>query len=146
MQDRGRNDVLLVIGVIVLVVGIVLLGQTLNLFPPFVLEAMRLAVRATGPLALIILGIIVILIAGRGGIRLPAPAPGARLTRSRTSRMILGVAGGLAEYFGVDPLAVRLVFVAIGLASLWTALLVYIVLAILMPEAPPDVEVREPHD
>jgi phage shock protein C len=34
-----------------------------------------------------------------------------KLYRSRTNRMLAGVAGGLAEYFSIDPLVVRLVFV-----------------------------------
>jgi phage shock protein C len=44
------------------------------------------------------------------------PPPGAsdsshRLTRSTKDRMIAGVAGGLAEYLDVDPVAVRIGFV-----------------------------------
>lgn len=57
-----------------------------------------------------------------------------RLMRSRSDAMFLGVAGGLAEYFDVDPVLVRLVFVIIGLASLGKGLLVYLLLAILMPQ------------
>ena len=57
-----------------------------------------------------------------------------RLTRSRSDRLFLGVAGGLAEYFDVDPVLIRLVFVIIGLASFGKGLLVYLLLAILMPE------------
>jgi phage shock protein C len=34
-----------------------------------------------------------------------------RLTRSTTERKLGGVAGGLAEYFGVDPNVVRLGFI-----------------------------------
>jgi phage shock protein C len=40
-----------------------------------------------------------------------------RLHRSRQYRMVAGVAGGLAEYFDVDPAAVRLGFVALSLLS-----------------------------
>jgi phage shock protein C len=57
--------------------------------------------------------------------------------------MIAGVAGGLGEYFGVDPLVVRLVFVAVGLASWGSALVVYIILAVLMIEEPPTSEVQQ---
>ena len=34
-----------------------------------------------------------------------------RLYRSRHERMIAGVAGGLGEYFTIDPTLIRLVFV-----------------------------------
>ena len=41
----------------------------------------------------------------------PAAAP-RRLHRSRTDRQIAGIAGGLAEYFGVEASWVRIAFVA----------------------------------
>lgn len=34
-----------------------------------------------------------------------------RLYRSRTNRMIWGVCGGLAEYFNIDPVIVRIIAV-----------------------------------
>ncbi|HXW38264.1 MAG TPA: PspC domain-containing protein [Acidimicrobiales bacterium] len=37
-----------------------------------------------------------------------------RLHRSRRDRMVAGVAGGLADYLGVDPTIVRLSFVALA--------------------------------
>ena len=57
-----------------------------------------------------------------------------RLTRSKSDRLLLGVAGGLASYFDVDPVLVRLFFVLFGLVTHGQALVVYLVLAILMPE------------
>ena len=57
-----------------------------------------------------------------------------RLVRSKSDRMFLGVAGGLGEYFNLDPVLVRLFFVLFGLATHGQALLVYLLLAILMPE------------
>jgi phage shock protein PspC (stress-responsive transcriptional regulator) len=44
----------------------------------------------------------------------PLPA-GRRLTRSTTDKRIAGVCGGLAEYFGVDATAVRLVWVILSI-------------------------------
>lgn len=57
-----------------------------------------------------------------------------RLTKSATNRVFAGVAGGLGEYFNVDPTLIRLLFV---LASFWggTGFIAYIALAILMPES-----------
>ena len=40
-------------------------------------------------------------------------APRRPVWRSRTQRWVAGVAGGLGEYFGIDPLIVRLVFAAL---------------------------------
>ena len=57
-----------------------------------------------------------------------------RLYRSRQSRMIAGVCGGLGEYFGVDPTLVRLVFALLFLAYGFGPLL-YIIMWIVIPEA-----------
>lgn len=55
-----------------------------------------------------------------------------RLYRSETDRMIAGVAGGLAEYFDIDPIWARLIFVLLTVAS-GVGILIYIVLWIIMP-------------
>lgn len=56
-----------------------------------------------------------------------------KLYRSRTDRMISGVCGGLGEYFGVDSTFVRILFVVLA-AMGGGGLLIYIVLAIVIPE------------
>lgn len=58
-----------------------------------------------------------------------------RLIRSRDDRMLLGVCAGVAHYLNVDPVIVRLVAV---LLTLWNGvgLLVYLVLALVMPQEP----------
>ena len=57
-----------------------------------------------------------------------------RLYRIREGEMIAGVCNGLAAYVGIDPTIVRLAFVL--LTMFWgTGVLVYIVLAIVVPEA-----------
>jgi len=56
-----------------------------------------------------------------------------RLYRSVEHRVIGGVAGGLAEYFDIDPVIVRLVFVIVALAG-GGGLLVYLILWIVLPE------------
>ncbi len=60
-----------------------------------------------------------------------------RLCRSRRERVFAGVAGGLGHYLGLDPVIVRLFFVALALVTRG-ALLLYIVLWIALPEAPAD--------
>lgn len=57
-----------------------------------------------------------------------------RLTRSTTETMIAGVCGGLAEYFNIDPVIVRLIFVLVTLTS-GLGIPVYFVLWIIMPKA-----------
>ena len=55
-----------------------------------------------------------------------------KLTRSEKERILGGVCGGLAEYFGFDPTLVRLVFVLLALAG-GAGILMYIILWIIMP-------------
>jgi phage shock protein PspC (stress-responsive transcriptional regulator) len=65
----------------------------------------------------------------------PPPPVRPTLRRSRSDKMVGGVAGGLAEYSGVDPLLWRVGFVALTLAG-GTGVLVYVLLLLLMPRAP----------
>ena len=57
------------------------------------------------------------------------------LRRSQSDRMIAGVVGGLARYFGVDPTLARVVFVVASIVSAaFPGILVYAVLWALVPE------------
>src|SRR3990170_2971715 len=60
-----------------------------------------------------------------------------RLYRSRDERMIAGVAGGLAERLDLDPSLVRIIWAVLVLPTGFLALLVYVVMAIVVPEEPP---------
>lgn len=60
-----------------------------------------------------------------------------RLYRSNRDYMLGGVAGGLGEYFNVDPTVVRLLFVLLAfVTAFFPALLVYFVLWIIVPRNP----------
>jgi phage shock protein C len=54
-----------------------------------------------------------------------------QLVRSESDKMIAGVCGGLAQYFGIDAAIVRLVFVLAVLSGI--SPLVYVLLWIVMP-------------
>ncbi len=56
-----------------------------------------------------------------------------RLYRSRSDRMLFGVCGGLAKYFGIDPTIIRIVFV-LSIFLDGAGILAYIILAIVVPE------------
>jgi phage shock protein C len=62
-----------------------------------------------------------------------------RLYRSSDSRMIAGVAGGIADYLGIDPTIVRVAWVVGTLVLAPTiplSILVYVALAIIIPQEP----------
>jgi len=56
-----------------------------------------------------------------------------RLYRSRKNRIVAGVAGGLGEYFDIDPVFVRVIFVVATLAGA-SGLLAYVILWIVVPK------------
>ena len=59
-----------------------------------------------------------------------------RLYRSRNDRMFAGVAGGLGEYFDIDPTIVRILFVLSVFFGVGAGLLVYFILMLVVPEEP----------
>ena len=69
-------------------------------------------------------------------IRSPAqafsPTPARRLTRSTSDKHVAGVAGGLGQYFGVDPIIFRIAFVAAALVS-GIGIVAYIALTAFLP-------------
>ena len=57
------------------------------------------------------------------------------LRRSRRDRVIAGVVGGLADYFGMDPGLLRVIYVLVSIFSAaFHGTIVYIILWILVPE------------
>lgn len=58
-----------------------------------------------------------------------------RLYRSRTKKVIGGVAGGLGEYLNIDPVLIRVLFVIITLIN-GLGILLYVILWIVVQEEP----------
>lgn len=53
---------------------------------------------------------------------------------SKHDRMFLGVASGIANYMGVDPVFVRLFFALATIIGNGLGLILYVILALIMPE------------
>jgi phage shock protein C len=68
-----------------------------------------------------------------------------RLVRKQDDRMLFGVAAGLADYFEVDPVIIRLLFVILTLIGAH-GVLIYLVLLIIMPEEGLPVAKAAPFD
>ena len=58
------------------------------------------------------------------------------LTRSTSNRMIAGVCAGLGEYFNIDPTIIRLLFVLAFFTGFGGIAIVYLVMALVVPEQP----------
>jgi phage shock protein PspC (stress-responsive transcriptional regulator) len=57
-----------------------------------------------------------------------------KLKRSRMSRMLCGVCGGLGEYVGIDPTVVRIIWLIASICSVGTGLIIYLIAAIIIPD------------
>ena len=73
---------------------------------------------------------------GGGGV------PRRRLRRSRDRKVVAGVAGGLGEYAGVDPIVFRVLFVVLSLFG-GIGILLYLVAWLFLPDADEDTSPAE---
>ena len=57
-----------------------------------------------------------------------------KLRRTSNDKMIGGVCGGLAEYFGLDSTLVRVAYVLLSICTAFSGVLVYLIFLLRMPE------------
>ena len=58
-----------------------------------------------------------------------------KLTKSSYDKQLAGVCGGLADYFDLDPTLVRVGYAIFSFFSVGTGVILYIILAVIMPDA-----------
>lgn len=58
----------------------------------------------------------------------------ARLRKSRHDKMLAGVCGGIAQFLGWNSTLIRVLYILFVFFSFGTAILVYFVLALIMPD------------
>lgn len=68
---------------------------------------------------------------------------GKKLYRSRSQKMLAGVCGGIADYFEMDVSIIRILWAIITIASAGFGILIYILMIIIFPEEPENVEDKE---
>jgi phage shock protein C len=56
-----------------------------------------------------------------------------KLYRSRNQRMLAGVCGGLAEYFGLDATLIRVLFLVLAVFG-GSGLVIYVVMWLIVPD------------
>ena len=66
-----------------------------------------------------------------------------KLYRSRFNKKICGVCGGIAEYFGIYPTVVRVIWVILAFLPVLPMIIIYIILAFVIPENPNDTIVMD---
>ena len=65
-----------------------------------------------------------------------------KLYRSKNDRLIGGVCGGLAEYFDIDPVFVRLLFV-LFVCIIHVGILLYLIACIIIPNEKDSIIIKE---
>lgn len=79
------------------------------------------------------------------GARQHATPASRRMMRSSTDCKIAGVCGGIADYLGIDSTVVRLIWVlAFVFTALVPATVAYLLIWLIMPQAPPPVVAGAP--
>jgi phage shock protein C len=64
-------------------------------------------------------------------------APAKKWYRSTTNKMLGGVCGGCAEYFGWDPTFVRIIYALVSIFSAaFPGIIVYLVFWVIVPKRP----------
>ncbi len=77
--------------------------------------------------------------AAEGQTAIPAGNGSTRLFRSRTESKLFGVCGGIGTYLNTDPTIVRILFIIATFASAGLMILLYLIMAIVVPTEPPAV-------
>lgn len=150
-EERERKDsrtgVLFVLGLILVLIGFGLLLQNFGIFSFW--SALYFVVNFLVPAIFIIGGILLILAYIRNKPRAESSSSVSteerqegkgmkKLFRSKSNRMLFGVCGGLGEYLNTDPTVIRILWVILAFSSLGFALLLYLIMALLIPDEPPQ--------
>ena len=67
---------------------------------------------------------------------------GKNIYRSTTNKKLLGVCGGVAEYFGIDATIIRLAWAVVTLFTVGFGVLAYILAALIIPDDPGYTDVK----
>ena len=131
-QLKG-TDVWILIGILLVIYGAWQLAE--RIFAPWWGSISRVLSAVAGiawPVAIIVVGLLVIYAVRQGKLHVA----GQRLMRSTSNRKIAGVCGGFAAYLGIDAVFVRIMWIVLLFASLGTALLIYLICWVIIPEEP----------
>ena len=133
-------------GALFVIVGVLILFSNLGFFHWYWIRWWDLSWSVVLPLILILAGVALIyysyskgrfLIAtghvGAEGAETTAAGGVKALRRSKTDKKVFGVCGGLGKYLELDSTVVRLVFVLVILASFGIGILLYLLMALLLP-------------
>jgi phage shock protein PspC (stress-responsive transcriptional regulator) len=119
-------------GSVLVIVGGILLLRQVGLFPSF--NLWQVPWQAVWGALLVGLGLL--LVFKKVKVEEMIDVENKKLYRSQSQKMLGGVCGGLAEYFGQDVSLVRILWVIGTIMSYGFGLLVYVIMLIVFPEEP----------
>lgn len=127
----------IILGVLLIVGGFFFVARNIGWIPWQLGAVWDTIVEARLGIGIVVLGILLIIWAQRGkGFKMPEK--GRKLYRLRSDKWVAGVLGGLAEYFSIDATLLRLGFIGLMILGAEELILVYIVLAIVIPQEPKE--------
>jgi phage shock protein C len=132
----GRGTGFLVSGIILVAIGAVVVLRVVGVVTFSIWDPWGVAFSILWPLCLIGGGGFLIYMYWRESCNSKTP-----FRRSAEDRMVLGVCGGLGDYFNVDPNMVRFVFALVIILSRGIGLIVYLLIGLLMPQAEKEEEI-----
>lgn len=68
-----------------------------------------------------------------------------RLYRRRNDKFLMGLAGGIADYFGIDATLVRIGFIIFEFATGGLLIIGYFIVAFFVPKVPLDASATTPN-
>ena len=126
-------------GSLLIVIGLFLLFRQLGLFYSF--HFWHIPWQTVWAVVLIIIGAVLLFNKTKlNKSESEEEGPEKKLYRSRSQKMIGGVCGGLSEYFDIDVSVVRVLWVIGTLLSIGLGVLAYLVMLIVFPENPEEVD------
>jgi len=129
--NLGKNVILIAIGVIVILIGLsMLLGNVFGFGLIFYWRAFVTIFSVLSSVIIITLGIIIIVRAQQKAKDLVIEK---RLYRSVSKKVIGGVCAGIADYFNLDPVIVRIIAIVLGFTSAFVIVPLYLIFWAVVP-------------
>ncbi len=66
-----------------------------------------------------------------------------KLYRSRDNKVLAGVCGGIGEYFEIDPVIIRLIWIVLTMIWGGFGLFLYIIAIFLIPLEPKEIKIQD---
>jgi phage shock protein PspC (stress-responsive transcriptional regulator) len=138
-SERIIKDKALFWGSLLIVIGLFLLFRQLGLFYSF--HFWQVPWQSVWAVIFIIIGVILLFNKTRSDETEDVNSDSEKkLYRSRKQKMISGVCGGLSEYFEIDVSVVRILWVIGTLLSIGLGILAYVIMLIIFPEQPDELD------